>query len=640
MMISTALDARPVQATAVKIIHDQNLSHSQLDLCRGLCASLTKASCQVSMSLWEDEHPDGPIYLIADFSAMPLLRDSSNKQFHRIKLLLAQVTHVLWVTCQGPSSDLNFHEGGLLTGFSRVARSENETLKLVTLDIQQCGDKAQMISAIGRTFAHSFLGSSDTVRSGELAYIYREDQISIPRLVPAQGDVSRLVTPFRESAPTGHEPFHQVTRPLQLQVESPGSLDSLVFHDCKALQKPLQDNELEIHVEACGLNFKDVFIALGRMKARDRMAGECAGYVVSVGRRLHPFFKVGDRVCAWNATSYASRARVTSTDACILPDSMSYTIAASIPVVFATAYYSIVDVANLQRGQTILIHAASGGVGQAALIIAQWLGAVVFVTVGSTVKRDLIVAKYKVPATHIFSSRALNFKKGIMRLTKGKGVDVILNSLSGEALQDSWECIASFGTFIEIGKSDIYRKGQISMAPFDRHVSFVSVDLGRLSEDKPEVSRTLLAKVVRLFEEGILRPVEPVTVIPMTEIEEAFRKIQSRSHLGKVVLEAGNRTMVKARNPQVNATQLNSNGTYVVAGGLGSLGRPICRFLANHGAKNILILSRSSPDAETQAFFEFEVESLGTRVMVLQCDITDSQQVTKAALECNQTMLL
>jgi len=256
------------------------------------------------------------------------------------------------------------------------------------------------------------------------------------------------------------------------------------------------------------------------------------------------------------------------------------------------------------------------------------------VTVGSTAKRDLVVTKHKVFATHIFSSRALNFRKGIMRLTKGQGVDVILNSLSGELLQDTWACIARFGTFIEIGKSDIYRKGQISMEPFDRHVSFVSVGLTRVSHEKSEIARTLLAKILQLFDQGIFRAVEPVTVMPMTDIEGAFRKIQSRSHVGKLVLEAGKDTMVKATLSPLKLTHLDPNGTYVVAGGLGSLGRPICRFIANRGAKNVLILSRRSLDAEARTFLQGEVESLGTRVMVLQCDITDSRQVTDAVLRC------
>lgn len=637
MMISTALIRNSDQLMELNIVREEGLSDSDETLFQAMGSSLTDLGCRVSTSHWESPQPDGPVYLIADSGTKPFLADASHERFQQLRALLTRVSRIFWVTFPGNGPDRISGEGGVVTGLARVARSENESLQIVTFDIQANIDQATTIEAIGDVFTRSFLSVVDNPCFGETEYVYKDGQVLIPRLIP-QYDIGSMIEIGTQSSKTGLELFHQPDRPLKLHIESPGLLDSLVFNDDTEIRTPLAHDELEIHVEACGINFKDVFIALGRMRPTDRMAGECAGYVVSVGSSLHTLFKVGNRVCAWNATPYASRARVSGTDAYSLPDSIAYTTGASIPVVFLTAYYSLMETANLQKGQSILIHAASGGVGQAALMIAQYVGAEVFVTVGSASKRDLIATKYQVPVTHIFSSRALNFKRGIMRLTQGKGVDVILNSSSGEVLQETWECIATFGIFVEIGKSDIYRKGHISMEPFDRHVSFVSVDLTKIARYKPEISRSLLAKIMRMFENGSLQSVEPVSVMPMADIEGAFRKIQARNHVGKLVLEAGEGMTVRATWPQPKPLRLDPDGTYVVAGGLGSLGRHICHFIASRGAGNIVVLSRKPLSPGAQSFLQHEVEPLGTRVMVLQCDITDRLQVSNASSRCHETM--
>ena len=642
---TTSIAAPSLILLAVCIIGDEDYLNSS----KTLSSTLTKVGCQVSQKNWEVKHSDGPLYLVIDSRTRPLLRDVSKRRFDHIKSLLTQVNRILWVTIPESSTIHSGgsveNESGLVTGLSRVARSENDTLKIVTLDIQTNTNEANIASVISNVISRCFLlsnpnsgpGESEDTGPGELEYVYRDGRILIPRVIP-EYDVGSAIDTATQKKTIRTEPFHQADRPLKLVVQSPGSLDSMVFDDCKGLREPLAPNEVEIHVKACGINFKDVFIALGRMKGTDRMAGECTGYVRAVGSNLRSTYKIGDRVVAWNGTPYASRVRVPDTDVCPLPDSISYTVGASIPAVFATAYYCLVDVARLQKGQTILINAASGGVGQAALMITQWIGAKAFVTVGSPAKRDLVVEKYNIRTTHIFSSRALNFKKGIMRLTDGKGVDVILNSSSGEALQDSWECIASFGTFVEIGKSDIYQKGRISMKPFDRHVTFASVDFLKLANERPQVTRALLGKLMDMFAQGIFNPVEPVSVYPMSDVEGAFRKIQSRTHMGKLVLEADDNTMVKATSAPMKSFHLEQDGTYVIAGGLGSIGLPICHFLASRGAGNILILSRKAPDEEARSFLQREVESYGTKVMALQCNISELSDVSNALVRCRESM--
>jgi NADPH:quinone reductase-like Zn-dependent oxidoreductase len=395
------------------------------------------------------------------------------------------------------------------------------------------------------------------------------------------------------------------------------------------IRAPTED-EVEVRPFAWGVNFKDVFIALGQMKSTQVMAGECAGVVTRVGTNFSSLFKAGDRVAVMIGTPYTSLTRTSGNFVHKIPDSMSYAEASSIPVAFATAYHSIVDCANLQKGDTILIHAASGGVGQAAIMIGQHIGATVFATVGSRIKRQLLMDMYGIPEAYIFSSRTIDFHAGIMRLTGGKGVDVVLNSLSEEALDASWKSVARLGTFVEIGKTDIYRRNTLSMEPFDRNVKFVSVDLAVVAQVRPKLIQDLLKRVFANLKSGHFKPL-PIITFPISSIEQAFRLIQARKHTGKVVLEAASNSVVKAIKSPLH---LRSDGTYVIVGGLGSLGRQLCRHLQTCGAFHIVLFSRRSFDSDARLNLEKElIGESDCKVKVLTCDITDSSQVFKATEE-------
>ena len=220
-----------------------------------------------------------------------------------------------------------------------------------------------------------------------------------------------------------------------------------------------------------------------------------------------------------------------------IPNDMSYSQAAVLPVVFATAYYALYDIARMRKGETVLIHWGAGGVGQAAIQLAQLIGAEIFVTVGSTEKRNLMTQTFGIPHDHIFSSRDLTFAQGMMRMTNNRGVDVVLNSMAGEGLRRSWECIAPFGRFVEIGKADIGASGKLPMFPFKKNVVFASVDLAfMVREDESMLAKTL-SSVMDLAREKKISCSTPLNVFPYGKLQEAFRLMQSGKHLGKIVLE-------------------------------------------------------------------------------------------------------
>ena len=222
-----------------------------------------------------------------------------------------------------------------------------------------------------------------------------------------------------------------------------------------------------------------------------------------------------------------------------LPDHMSFTTAAAVPVVFATAYYSLVCVANLQAGETVLIHSGAGGVGQAAIRLAQRLKARVFTTVGSSQKKQLLKDMYAIPESCIFSSRDSDFVRKVKRMTGGVGVDVVLNSLACELRNASWDCVAPLGRFIELGKADSNssRLGS-SMMPIRNSVSFSSVSLDEvMSRAKPLMARVMQAISSLIAEVGQTVLPQPLQIYRLNHIVEAFRHMASGSSSGKIVIE-------------------------------------------------------------------------------------------------------
>ncbi|PGH16655.1 hypothetical protein AJ80_05157 [Polytolypa hystricis UAMH7299] len=576
------------------------------------------------------------LYIMLDDGAKPMLTTHSPTLFAKITKFLVNSSRMVWISAQEDGLTTVNPEKGLITGVARVARGENQLLKLVTMNIQE--DIRQGFECVVAKVVDVIMSGfyePEGYLSNELEYVYRDGQLYIPRLV-LDTKINQHVRHAAGEQKTELQPFHQLGRPLRLQVHHSGLLEKLHFVDYEL--EALADSDIEIQVEACGINFKDVLISLGQVRKPIPMGGEYAGTVVKVSPSLHDRFKVGDRVCGFGATAYASRVQINASTACHIPSNMSFVEGASIPAAFCTAHLALVDIAKLERNQSVLIHSAAGAVGQAALRIAQNIGAKIYATVGNDDKRQLLIDEFGIPAAHIFSSKNGAFKMAIRRLTEDRGVDVILNSLSGELLQDSWECIASFGTFVELGKSDAHNKTSLSMAPFDRNITFASVDLSLMQQRRPEKTGKLLADVMEKFESGTYSLINPVTTMPLTDIEDAFRLIQSRKHVGKIVLEANSATMVKALAQAPASLQLNENATYLIAGGLGGLGLEITQFMVDHGAKSIVLLSRRGLGDAGKQDLQRKFAPAGAKVAVFSCDITNLASLKETISTCARSM--
>jgi NADPH:quinone reductase-like Zn-dependent oxidoreductase len=332
--------------------------------------------------------------------------------------------------------------------------------------------------------------------------------------------------------------------PLELTVGSVGILDSLEFTEDTAARAPLAPDEVEIQTHAIGINFQDALIALGQI-SDGPMGQECAGVVTRAGPDT--LFQPGDRVVLAAGSTFRTFAR--GKVALGIPDDMPFTTGAAIPVQFATAWEAVHHLARTQKDETILVHAAAGGTGQAAIQIAQLHGATVFATVGSVAKREFLTKQYGIPDERIFYSRDASFVHGIKRATRGRVVDVVLNSLTGDGLLASMECLAPNGRFIEIGRKDIEYNSKLPIYALGRNMSFIVFDGSLLLSEHPSRSSSNLRKLVEMFSRGELRPVEPLHVYDAGEVEKVLRMVQMGTSMGKFVLQVTPESQVQVGIP-------------------------------------------------------------------------------------------
>lgn len=496
---------------------------------------------EVQTTSLKEVKAEGKIYIMLDELSHSLLDNISPADFALVQELITAAKGILWVV-QGAYQESDSPNGNMAIGLGRTIRAETG-LKFATIDLdEQRKESAPDASKVIMDAFTSVFGVSSSTGEPDMEYMERDGTLFIPKVV-TDGDMNKFVhQQLRESEPE-RQPFHQKGRPLKMTISNPGLLDTLHFIDDYTLSSPLVDNYVEIEVKAVGLNFKDVMIAMGHL-SNEHIGVECSGVVTQVGSAVTDL-KPGDRVCAMAEGSFASTIRCRETSAARIDDSLSFETASTLPVIWSTAYYSLIHVARLEKGESVLIHAAAGGVGQAAIILAQMIGAEIFVTVGSTEKKEYLMTQYSIPEERIFFSRDTSFAGQIQSATNGRGVDVVLNSLAGDALLATWQCLASFGRFVEIGKRDIVTNTRLEMAPFAKNVTFSSVDMVVVDSERPALMKKLLSDVFDLYRKGIVRAITPLSVYPVSDVEAGFRSLQSGKNLGKIAITLGEDDMVQ-----------------------------------------------------------------------------------------------
>ncbi|TAN66395.1 MAG: SDR family NAD(P)-dependent oxidoreductase, partial [Methylobacter sp.] len=480
-----------------------------------------------------------------------------------------------------------------LWGMGKSIALEHPELHCIRIDLDADTQADEIPSIVAEITA-------DIQTQAEDQIAFRGEQRLVPRLV-RRGNKHSL--PQTES--------------YRLGVPATGSLDELAWQPAE--RRAPDQGEVEIQVHAAGLNFKDVLLALHRVPAAGPVLGiECTGVVVRTGPCVSGL-AVGDAVLAMAPGSFSRYLTVPTHTVAALPEGLSFEEAATLPIAFLTAAHALEDLAKLQAGERVLIHAATGGVGLAAIQLAQRAGAEVFATASES-KWDVLRA---LGVKHIMNSRTLDFADEIRRLTDGEGVDVVLNSLRGEFTSRSLALLRSGGRFLEIGITDLRSAAEVAqLAP---GAAYHAIDLMRLYQENPSLLQTLLQRLMGEFSNGQLKPL-PHTVFAVNEAETAFRTMQQANHTGKLVLSFDTAAMPFCKD-----------ASYLISGGLGDLGLLVAAWMAKQGAGHLVLAGRRgiTPAIEEKIH---AITQAGAKVSVFQTDISNSEQVSQMLAELDRTL--
>jgi NADPH:quinone reductase-like Zn-dependent oxidoreductase/NAD(P)-dependent dehydrogenase (short-subunit alcohol dehydrogenase family)/acyl carrier protein len=427
---------------------------------------------------------------------------------------------------------------------------------------------------------------------------------------------------------------------LSLGFELPGQLRHLRWQS-HALPAP-GNGQVEVKVEATGLNFRDVMYALGLLSdeaiehgfAGPTLGLEFAGRVVRTGPNVDRF-QAGDSVVGFGPASFSDRLIADTHALAAIPNGIGFAAAATIPTTFFTVYYALKHLARLEPGERLLIHGAAGGVGLAAIQIGRWLGAEIYATVGSEEKRDFM----ELLGIHrLYDSRSLTFAEDILHGSEdGRGVDVVLNSLAGEAINQNLRVLAPFGRFLELGKRDFYENTKVGLRPFRNNLSYFGIDSDQLMREKPRLTQSLFEEMMALFADGTLSPL-PFTAFDSNSVIDAFRYMQQARQIGKVVVTYEQPPTAEPVKATVGTLQLSESASYLVTGGLGGFGLRTAEWLADKGARQLILIGRRGPTTEEAQDGIARLEARGVRVYAAACDVTDRATLADLLAACRDRL--
>jgi len=396
------------------------------------------------------------------------------------------------------------------------------------------------------------------------------------------------------------------------------------FEWLKQARRAPEEGEIEVEVAATGLNYRDVLVGLGILDEDLLGAGltkaalgfECSGRVIRVGPGVTEH-RIGDAVMGFAAEAFSSHLVCPAWHFFPVPENMALEAAATIPVAFATAWYALVERGHIGPDDDVLVHGAAGGVGLAAIQIARLKKARVLGTASNDTRRTIALAA---GADVMFDSRLQRFATEIK--ARFDGVDIVLNSLAGDAMLASFKLLKPFGRFLELGKRDFLDNTQLALRPFLRNIAYSGIDLDELLAAKPRLARDMMTTLAGHFERRELQPLTYRT-FDSHEAGAAFRSMQASEHVGKIVI----RPPGAARADIASLGYRAGAGLYVIVGGTTGLGFATAQWLSRMGATHIALVSRRGQVDEALAPLVAEIERRGTRVVVASLDIGDAQAV-------------
>lgn len=528
----------------------------------------------------------------------------------------------LWIVTRGGALGTSLPEGYesrpaqcALWGFGRVISSEYNELCCTMLDASPKLGTIDLAALLERELLHSD-GTDEVLLTPRARYALR----------------------LSSGGPAAFMPVVATDR-CRLDFTHPGKLGSLIWRP--DAEQALAQGEIEARVLAVGLNFRDVMLVMGLLPddavengfAGPNLGLEFAGVVTRVGggvERLQP----GDNVVGFAPSCFASHVVTPERTVVRIPDGLHYANATTIPTVFFTAWYALNHLARIQPGESMLIHGAAGGVGIAAIQIARHLGARVFATAGSSEKRDFLRL---MGIKDVFDSRSLSFADDVLAATNGTGVDVVLNSLAGEAMRRSLAVLKPFGRFLELGKRDFVENTSVGLRPLKENISYFAIDADQLLVARPQLAAELFQEVMLLLKEKKLFPL-PCRIFSATNVTTAFRVMQQAQHVGKVVVSLSDLPAVQYDPTPSAELVLDGTTTWLVTGGLSGFGLATAQHLVECGVRHLVLAGRrgaATPEA-VQVLETFAAQGINVRAEA--CDMADAAAVRALVARMDETM--
>ncbi|MGV0742790.1 sulfolipid-1 biosynthesis phthioceranic/hydroxyphthioceranic acid synthase [Mycolicibacterium sp. XJ870] len=506
----------------------------------------------------------------------------------------------------------NLEQAGL-RGLVRVVGAEHPELRPTHIDVDDDYDPEML--------ALELLSGSNEDETA-----WRGGQWHVARLRPTP-----LRPDERRTTAVNHE-----SDGMRLEIRTPGDLASMEFAAFERV--PPGRGEIEVAVTASSINFADVLVAFGQYPSVEGLlpqpGTDFAGVVTAVGPDVTDH-RIGDHVGGFSKNGcWATFVTCDARAAVTLPPGLTDEVAAATTTAYATAWYGLHDQARIRAGDRVLIHSATGGVGQAAIAIARATGAEIFATAGSPARRELL---RRMGIAHVYDSRSIEFAEAIRRDTDGYGVDVVLNSLTGAAQRAGLELLSIDGRFVEIGKRDVYANTRLGLYPFRRNLTFHYVDLALMVTSRPQKVADLLRHVYRLVADGELAAPKR-THYPLAEAATAIRVMAGAEHTGKLVLDVPRRGRSSVVVPPEQARVFRSDGAYIITGGLGGLGLFLAAEMAAAGCRRIVLTSRSQPSPQAQKAIA-DIRATGADIHVECGDIAEPETAGRLVAAATATGL-
>lgn len=573
-----------------------------------------------------------------------LLATMDQREMDLLRSITDEAKTLLWLTGANMLGAQPKPSLTLSSGLSRSLMLEQPSLHFTVMDIGEFLNDPKHNQA---TTCENILSALDSCLSDvdDREFIEQNGLLSIGRFSPDQ-DINmlfqrRFAAQDDDTSAIQPAPLESIS-PAELRIFGAGASDSIHFQQLRDPQDAPAPGFVDVLVKAVSLNAKDVYALTGRLETpQGHTACEYSGTVTAVGPDVTNV-QVGDNVVALAPCRFATVTRgpawamhkmLPGEDANILP---------TLPVVYVSALYALRERAQLQHGESVLIHSGAGAFGMAAISLALRMGATVYTTVSSQAKRDAVATVLGLPREHIFHSRDSSFVDRVMAATQGHGVDVVVNSLVGDLMHRSWECIAHFGRFIEVGKRELTDAGRLDMSIFLRNATFSAFDLGDLffseSPKHRRLFQTLTSEVLSLYRSGKIKPV-PSTIFPVSETIKAYRHFWSKDRVGKIVINLENTRGRVPSTPAPNLTVFSPKKVYLLVGCLGGLGRSLSRWMVARGALNFIFLGRSGSDKPSAKKLISQLIAAGAKATVVRGNVSNVDDVIRAVSACRATGL-